>query len=88
MPLRGESRIGRIQRGGGRSTVPVGSALLGSILAVTALCATAAGDLVIGTGEGDLDHFRVSPRVTSAAAAGQPQPAQGMTFRRARRGGV
>ncbi len=30
-----------IQRGGGRSTVPVGSALLGSILAVTALCATA-----------------------------------------------
>jgi len=30
-----------IQRGGGRSAVPVGSALLGSILAVTALCATA-----------------------------------------------
>ena len=30
-----------IQRGGGRSTVPVGSALVGSILAVTALCATA-----------------------------------------------
>ncbi len=30
-----------IQRGSGRSTVPVGSALVGSILAVTALCATA-----------------------------------------------
>ncbi len=30
-----------IQRGGGRSTLPVGSALVGSILAVTALCATA-----------------------------------------------
>ena len=30
-----------LQRGGDRSTVPVASALLGSILAVTALCATA-----------------------------------------------
>jgi hypothetical protein len=30
-----------IQRGGGRSAVPVGSAIAGSILAVTALCATA-----------------------------------------------
>ncbi len=49
-----------VQRGGGRSTVPVGSALVGSILAVTALCATA----VFGS---SLTHL-----VTTPSLYGQP----------------
>ena len=49
-----------IQRGGGRSTVPVGSALVGSILAVTALCATA----VFGS---SLTHL-----ITTPSLYGQP----------------
>ena len=49
-----------IQRGVGRSTVPVGSALVGSILAVTALCATA----VFGS---SLSHL-----ITTPSLYGQP----------------
>ena len=49
-----------IQRGGGRSTVPVGSALVGAILAVTALCAT----VVFGS---SLTHL-----VTTPSLYGQP----------------
>lgn len=43
-----------VQRGSGRSTVPVGSALAGSILAVTALCATT----VFGS---SLTHLNTTP---------------------------
>jgi hypothetical protein len=49
-----------IQRGGGRSTIPVGSALVGSVLAVTALCATA----VFGS---SLTHL-----ITTPSLYGQP----------------
>jgi ABC-type lipoprotein release transport system permease subunit len=49
-----------LERGRGRSSVPVGSALLGSILAVTALCAT----VVFG---GSLTHLTTTP-----ALYGQP----------------
>jgi len=49
-----------IQRGSGRSTLPVGSALVGSILAVTALCATA----VFGS---SLTHL-----ITTPSLYGQP----------------
>ena len=43
-----------VERGAGRDTVPVGSAILGSILAVTALCATS----VFGA---SLGHLTTSP---------------------------
>jgi hypothetical protein len=43
-----------VERGAGRDTVPVGSAMLGSILAVTALCATS----VFGA---SLTHLTTSP---------------------------
>lgn len=49
-----------IQRDGGRSTVPIGSALVGSVLAVTALCATA----VFGS---SLTHL-----ITTPSLYGQP----------------
>jgi hypothetical protein len=43
-----------LERGGGRNSVPIGSAILGSILAVTALCATS----VFGA---SLSHLTASP---------------------------
>ncbi len=45
-----------LQRGRGRSTVPVGTALIGTVLAVTALCGTA----VFGAG---LSHLTATPNL-------------------------
>jgi ABC-type lipoprotein release transport system permease subunit len=68
-----------LQRGAGRSTVPVGSAIVGSILAVTALCATA----VFGS---SLTHLTTTPSLygqpfnlyISINSAGTPAQAEQM----------